>query len=136
MGTNETVDQQLSKQIISIHRTNNQQELAQIYSAADLFVNPTREENYPTVNMEAIACGTPVLTFRTGGSPEIVDATTGSVVDVDDIEGLLQEIYRICNEQPYTLEACLKRAKDFDMHKRFEEYIKLYEESYNSRISF
>lgn len=77
VGTNELVDAQLPKNIISIYRTNNQQELAEIYSAADLFVNPTREENYPTVNMEAIACGTPVLTFRTGGSPEILDEKNG-----------------------------------------------------------
>ena len=55
VGTNDVVDKQLPKEIISIHRTQNQAELAEIYSAADLFVNPTREENYPTVNMEAIA---------------------------------------------------------------------------------
>ena len=127
VGTNDEVDKQLPDNIISIHRTNNQQELAEIYTAADLFVNPTREENYPTVNMESLACGTPVITFNTGGSPEIIDETCGMVVPKDDAESLYNEIVKISTENPYYKEACLKRSEDFDMHKRFEEYVKLYE---------
>ena len=128
VGTNDGIDSRLPDNILSIHRTENQQELAEIYTAADLFVNPTREENYPTVNMESIACGTPVLTFRTGGSPEIPDETCGSVVDVNDIDAMEREIRRICEERPYTREACLARAKQFDMNDRFKEYLKLYKE--------
>ena len=70
VGTDDEIDKNLPHNIISIHRTQNQKELAEVYSAADVFVMPTREENYPTVNMEAIACGTPVVTFDTGGSPK------------------------------------------------------------------
>ena len=88
VGTDTVVDKQLPSNILSIHRTQNQKELAEIYSAADVFVNPTREDNYPTVNMEAIACGTPVITFRTGGSPEMLDNSCGLVVDCDDIDAL------------------------------------------------
>ena len=128
VGTNDEIDTQLPSNITSIHRTNNQQELAKVYTAADLFVNPTREENYPTVNMESLACGTPVLTFRTGGSPEIIDETCGSVVDVDDIDSLEKEIIRICETKPYSKEACLERAKLFDINDRFKEYIDLYKE--------
>jgi len=127
IGTDNNIDKHLPDNIISIHRTQNQQELAEIYSAADVLVNPTREENYPTVNMEAIACGTPVLTFRTGGSPEMLDETCGSVVDCDDIEALEKEIIRICEERPYTKEACIKKAREFDKNERFKEYIELYE---------
>ena len=127
VGTNESVDRLLPSNIISIHRTHDQAELAEIYTAADLFVNPTREENYPTVNMEAIACGTPVLTFRTGGSPEILDETCGSVVECDDIDAMEREIIRICDEKPYSVEACINRAKLFDMNDHFDEYAKLYE---------
>lgn len=130
VGTTDSVDKELPSNIISIHRTNNQQDLAEIYSAADLFVNPTREENYPTVNMESLACGTPVLTFRTGGSPEIIDETCGSVVACGDIDSLEQEVMRICETKPYTKEACLQRAKSFDMNDRFQEYINLYNESF------
>lgn len=127
VGTNSEIDRLLPKSIISIHRTQNQSELAEIYSVADVFVQPTREENYPTVNMEALACGTPVLTFRTGGSPEMLDETCGSIVNCDDVDTLEKEIVRICGERPYSKEACLKRAENFDKNIKFKEYIELYE---------
>lgn len=127
VGADDDVDKRLPENILSIHRTRNQQELAEIYSAADVFVNPTREENYPTVNMEALACGTPVLTFRTGGSPEMLDETCGSVVSCDDVDALTGEIIRICGSRPYSQGACLKKACEFDQNERFKEYLKLYE---------
>ena len=127
VGTDERTDRQLPGSIISIHRTQNQQELAEIYSAADVFLLPTREENYPTVNMEAIACGTPVVTFRTGGSPEMLDETCGSVIDCDDIDATEKEIIRICTDKSYTKDACIKRAREFDKNERFKEYVELYE---------
>ena len=126
VGTDENIDKNLPDNIISIHRTQNQNELAEIYSAADLFVNPTREENYPTVNMESLACGTPVLTFNTGGSPEIIDETCGIVVEKDDIDSMYNEIINICENNVFTKEACLKKSKQFDMNERFKEYLQLY----------
>ena len=128
VGTNDIVDQELPKNIISIHRTYNQSELAQIYSAADLLVNPTREENFPTVNMESLACGTPVLTFNTGGSPEIINEETGSVVECDDFDAFLNEIKRICGNRPYLSEKCVERAKIFDKNLKFREYVNLYDD--------
>ncbi len=128
VGVDERAQSSLPKNIITIKRTQNQQELAQIYSAADLFVNPTREENYPTVNMESLACGTPVLTFRTGGSPEILKDCCGAVVDKDDINALEREIIRICSQTPYKREDILKRAESFNMADRFNEYVSLYHE--------
>lgn len=127
VGTDDSVDKRLPTNIISIHRTQNQTELAEIYTAADLFVNPTREENYPTVNMESLACGTPVLTFVTGGSPEIIDETCGSAVDCDDIDAMEKEIVRICDWKPYGMDACLERAQSFDMNQRFQDYVSLYD---------
>lgn len=126
VGTNDSVDKQLPDNIISVHRTQNQRELAEIYTAADLFVNPTREDNYPTVNMESIACGTPVLTFKTGGSPEVLDKTCGSVVECEDTDALEREITRICESKPYSEEACLMRARDFDQNLVFKEYVGIY----------
>ena len=128
VGTSEAVDKRLPENIISIHRTQNQQELAEIYTAADLFVNPTREEALGLVNLEALACGTPVLTFRTGGSPECIDETCGCVVDCDDVDALEAQIRRIEKMRPFTSEACVKRAAEFNANDRFEEYIKLYED--------
>lgn len=120
------MDKQLPKNIISIHRTQNQTELAEIYTAADLFVNPTREENYPTVNMESIACGTPVITFKTGGSPEILTEKTGSVVDYNNVNAMNSEIIRICETKPCSEKNCLEGAKNFDMNNKFKEYVDLY----------
>ena len=126
VGTNEKIDKQLPPNIISIHQTQNQKALAEIYTAADVLVNPTREENYPTVNMEAIACGTPVLTFCTGGSPEIPDCTSGVVVPCNDVDIMELEIHRICTEKIFSQEACLQRAKAFDMNDCFKNYVKLF----------
>lgn len=125
VGTDDSIDKMLPNSIISIHRTRDQNELAEIYSAADLFVNPTREENYPTVNMESIACGTPVLTFRTGGSPEILDEKTGYIVDCDDIDEMGRQIIRICKENVFSVDDCVAKAKSFDKDLRFKEYIDL-----------
>ncbi|MBE6797081.1 MAG: glycosyltransferase [Ruminococcaceae bacterium] len=129
VGTNDSVDKLLPDNIISIHRTQNQKELAEIYTAADLFVNPTREETYPTVNMEALACGTPILTFRTGGSPEIIDETCGAVVPKNDIEKLYSELLRISEERPFSTEACLERAKGFAAKASIDSCIGLYIEN-------
>lgn len=127
VGTDPVIDGTLPKNIVSIHRTHNRQELANIYAAADVFVNPTREENYPTVNMESLACGTPVVTFDTGGCAEIVDEDTGSVVPCNDIDAMEREIYQICSCDSLDLrKTCREKARKFDMYSRFEEYVNLY----------
>lgn len=126
VGTNNKVDRQLPSNIISIHRTHNQQELAEIYSGSDVFVNPTREEVLGLTNIEALACGTPVVTFKTGGSPEVIDETCGCVVECEDLNALRDEIVRICERHPYSSTACQTRAKMFDTHSKFGEYLNLY----------
>ncbi len=127
VGTNDNIDKILPNNILSIHCTQNQQELAEIYSAADVFANPTRNEVLGMVNIEALACGTPGVTFNSGGSPECYDETCGSVVDCDDIDAFEKEIIRICEENPYSKEACINKAKEFDKNQRFKEYVELYE---------
>lgn len=127
VGTDDEIDKNLPHNIISIHRTQNQKELAEVYSAADVFVMPTREENYPTVNMEAIACGTPVVTFDTGGSPEMLDDKTGIVVKANDIEATKKAIKDICEKKKCNDEEYIVAySKKSDMKKRFAEYIELY----------
>ena len=134
VGTDETVDKLLPENVISIHRTENQTQLAEIYSAADLFVNPTREEVLGMVNIESLACGTPVLTFRTGGSPECVDERTGAVVDCGDEEAMYQAILKIAEEKPFSPEDCRMRAQQFSEEDKFFEYYKLYEQAANDRL--
>lgn len=126
VGTDDKTDAELPQNIISIHRTHDQQELAAIYSAADVFVNPTREENFPTVNIESLACGTPVITFATGGSPEIIDDNSGRIVKCDDKESLLQEVISICMDRKASKQDCISRAKKFEQNARFADYVNLY----------
>lgn len=112
-------------QMVFVNRTQNALELAQLYSSSSVFVNPTYQDNYPTTNLEAIACGTPVITYRTGGSPEAVDENTGLVVEQGDIDGLVSAIMRLSNGD--YKDACRKRAEgEFDNSKCFNPYITLY----------
>ena len=127
VGTNSETDKLLHPNIISIHKTNNRTELAEIYSAADVFVNPTREEALGLVNIEANACGLPVVTFRSGGSPECINTESGSVVERDDINAMEKEIIRICEDKPFSEEECQKQAAKFDVNLKFAEYLDLYE---------
>lgn len=112
--------------LVTIKRTQNQTELAMLYSLADIFVNPTYADMFPTVNLEALACGTPVITYRTGGSPEAIDDKTGVVVEQGNVKALADAIHHM-KEHPFSSEACRKRGEEhFDKDKCFEEYIELY----------
>ncbi len=126
VGTTEATDKILPENIISVHKTNSVKQLAEYYSIADVFVNPTKEENFPTVNIENLACGTPIITYRTGGSPEIIDENTGKVVNYNDYGQLKAEIIKIKENNPFSSDACVSRAKQFDMYSKFEEYVELY----------
>ena len=90
VGLNKKQLKDLPQNIIGIQRTNNIKELAHIYSAADVFLNLTYEDTYPTVNLEAQACGTPVITYRTGGSVESVN--DDMVVEQGDIDAVIKKI--------------------------------------------
>lgn len=70
----------LQDTLIALQRTGSAEELAGAYTAADVFFNPTLEDNYPTVNLEAEACGTPVITYDTGGCRETVRLENSKVI--------------------------------------------------------
>lgn len=125
VGVDEKKKNELSKNIIAITRTNNVKELAEIYTAADVFVNPTLEDNFPTTNLEALACGTPVLTFETGGSVECVDEKCGAIVPKKELEKLKQQIIKI-KENNFDSADCIKKSKKYDKRKRYDDYIKIY----------
>lgn len=84
--------------IIGMQKTSSQQELVEIYSAADVLVNPTHQDNFPTVNLEARACGTPVVTYNVGGSPE--SAGYEYIAEENDLEAVRDYIYEICKYNP------------------------------------
>lgn len=119
--------------VTAIQRTQNVDELVELYSSADVFINPTYADTFPTVNLEALACGTPVITYNTGGSPEAIDINTGVVVAQGDVEGLANAISEI-KETPLSSEACRKRAEDyFDKDKCYEKYLELYNRILNNK---
>ena len=107
---------ELPKGIVGIKRTENVRELAQIYSESYVLFNPTYEDNYPTVNLEAAACGLPIITYDTGGSPE--SAVGGYVIKKGDVESAYKIIKAELTRK--TLE------KDVSKEKMVEEYLKLY----------
>lgn len=128
--------------IRGIQRTQNVQELTLFYSDADVLINPTYEDNFPTVNIEALACGTPVITYNTGGSPEAIRELkrvemveesiecypTGMVIEQGNVSALANAIMYM-KEHPFSSEACRRRADEyFDKDKCFEKYVELYEE--------
>lgn len=120
----------LPDNIIGIEKTENVKELAALYSLAAVFVNPTFEDTFPTTNLESLACGTPVVTYKTGGSVESVSKETGFIVEKGNIHELFQAIMKIKvkGKNCYSA-ACRKRAEEnYDMNHRFNDYIKLYEE--------
>lgn len=129
IGVNKRQCKALPAGIIGIERTNNVTELAEYYSTADVFVNPTWEDNFPTTNIEALACGTPVITYKTGGSPEAVSSNTGFIVNQGDLLGVVSAIrnVKLVGKEKYSV-ACRERAvRNFNKFERYQEYIDLYQ---------
>jgi len=89
VGLSDKQLKEIPANIIGIKRTNGQKELAEIYTAADVFVSLSYEENYPTVHLEAQACGTPVITYNAGGSAE-AGGENAKVIDVGDLDDVLK----------------------------------------------
>lgn len=118
VGLTESQCVELPSQILAITRTSDIKELAEIYTAADVFVNPTYADTYPTVNLEAQACGTPVVTYRTGGSVESVPSE--NVVDTGDIDAL----FTMATRENLTI-----KENDFSLSRMVNQYINLYKES-------
>ena len=115
---------EVNNKIIHISKTENQSELAKIYSACDVFVNPTLFENYPTVNLEALSCSLPVITFSTGGSGEMINSFNGCVVKKGDYNGLKQSILNLTGS--FDREKIGQDAKRFSSKIFCEKYYELY----------
>lgn len=116
----------VNKNIIALTRTNSVKELASLYSAADVFINPTYEDTFPTVNIESLACGTPVITYNTGGSPEIIGKNCGNIIEKGDTMAVVSAISNFSKES--IKEFCVKHAQNYDINDKFKRYIKLFEE--------
>lgn len=116
--------------IKGIQRTQNVQELSQLYSDADVLINPTYEDNFPTVNIEALACGTPVITYRTGGSPEAIDENTGAVIEQGSLVALCEKIKEFKSSQfkeNHASDCRMRALTRFSKESFAKKYIDLYE---------
>lgn len=129
VGLNEEQIQSLPSGIIGIKRTQSVQQLVELYSRSDVFINPTYADTFPTVNLEALACGTPVITYRTGGSPEAVNEKTGIVISQGDVNSLCSSImdFKLNDFKNLHSADCHARAEGmFDSRECFNAYISLY----------
>ena len=123
----------LPANIKGIERTKSIEELAALYAAANVFVNPTTVDNFPTTNIEALSCGTPVITYNTGGSPEAIDSNTGFVVAKGDIKMLGDCIQSAAaNGKLMYSKPCRERALQyFNKDDRYRDYLNLYQQLMN-----
>ena len=112
--------------VLPIARTGSVSELADLYRNADVFVNATLEDNFPTTNLEALACGTPVVTFDTGGSAESVSEHCGMVVPKGDQEALKSAIVKVCENRSFDAGSCRERAMLYDKTDFVRRYIDIY----------
>ncbi len=110
-----------------IDKTDSVDELRKIYSSATYFVNPTFNDTFPTVNIEALACGTPVITFKTGGSPESITSKTGLVIDEKNAE-YLSDI--IASSPCFKSSDCVQQAKTYERKDKYKEYLSFFNKNY------
>ncbi len=124
IGVNSKQQEDLKQQgIFSVTRTESAIELAKWYDKAFVFINPTYEDTFPTVNIEAIASGTPIITYRTGGSPELVFDGCGVVVNVGDCGGIVNALEVVEKDA----EHCRKQGEKFEQSKVYSKYVDLLE---------
>lgn len=125
LGLNDNQLNDLPESIVGLAHTDSVMELAALYSMADVYVNLTLEDTFPTTNIEALACGTPVVTYKAGGAAESIDDTCGIAVERNSIQGVVAAIDKIMSQRGicYTKEQCLARARLYDRNYRFMEYV-------------
>ncbi len=128
VGGTEVAAANFPKEILHIPAIHGTVTLAEIYTAADVFFNPTREEILGLVNVEALACGTPVVTFPTGGSPECIDDSCGIRLTTSTVEEAYDVLSRMAKgEVQFERESCRHYACRFDRENCFAGYQALYD---------
>lgn len=133
VGLSKKQIKKIDNKIIAVTRTDSIEELINLYRGADVFVNPTLEDNFPTTNLEALACGTPVVTFNTGGSPEAIDSTCGIVCREKTTAELVASCREALFSASFSRDDCRKRALEFNSKYMYEKYWEKYLEITNYR---
>ena len=127
IGVTDKQKARLPQNILFINRTDNLIELAEIYSAADIFLNPSIEETFGLVSLEALACGTPVISNKYSANPELIDDQCGIIVDDITTPLFIEAINRL-KIKPINREACLNKAQKYNKKKSSQIYLDLYNE--------
>ena len=129
IGLNAKQIKNLPANIIGLQHTESVKQLAELYSLADIYLNPTYEDNFPTTNIESLACGTPVITYQTGGSPEAIDINTGIIVEQGNLNEMIVAIKAIQSKGKtiYTTHCRERALKYYKKEERFQEYLNMYE---------
>lgn len=118
-----------STNTICLERTNNMEELINYYLSSDVFVNLTYEDTFPTVNIEAMACGLPILSYKSGGSTEMIDIDTGLIIDKYDINALYDAIVKLYKGYiKFDRNKIIEHAKIYNEEKMYCKYLELYKE--------
>lgn len=129
VGVNKQQIAELEKfNIIGIERTENQVQLAELYSLANCFINCTYEDNFPTVNIEALACGCPVITYNTGGSPEVIDKQNGLIAEQGDVYNLYEKIQMLDIDEKMKNEISINAKNKYASELMAKKYLELYKD--------
>lgn len=110
--------------------TKTQKELVELYSIADVFVNPSRMETFGLVTTEAMSCGTPVVAYDNTGSAELVTSACGRLVKDGDVQALKESVQLVLNDgKAKYSQACRAWVQEnFEKEKQIAEYLRFYEE--------
>ena len=131
VGVNEDQMHRLPEGITCIRFFFNDTATTEIYSQADVFVNPSKVESFGMTTAEALSCGTPSIVYDTSACPEVVDNLTGRVVPLGDVNALAKAVMEICSlpGREAMRQACRERAiRLFNRQDRYKEYLQLYNE--------
>ena len=123
VGVDDNQLRNLPSNVLGIKRTYNSRELAEIYTSSHVFINATYEDNFPNVNIEALACGTPVITYNTGGSPEAINEKNGFIVPQGDITALFNAV----TKGNFFSDDVLESSQTYACENKFAEYLNVYE---------
>lgn len=126
VGVNEKEKQELPSEILGICRTDSVQELAEIYTAADVFFNASVEETFGLPTIEAMACGTPAIVYNATALPEIVTDKCGVVIAPHDLRAVVSAVQNI--DKRSMSQACIRNAQNYEKNKQYTAYLNLYKE--------
>ena len=130
VGVNDKEKKQLPSNMIGISRIDSVQELAGIYTQADVFFNASVEETFGLPTVEALACETPVVVYDATAVPEVVDDSVGYVVREGDLRAAKEKIKEIVKKRAINKKACRKKAAVYEKNAQYKNYIRLYESLY------